>query len=254
MSWLTPFQNLIIRFKIGSGGSSSGGITEELLNSKLAAFYTATETKILNLVNSKLATYVTQTAFNELETKVETNTTNISNLEAKVNKITTGSGAKLSHIRGTINTIDNLPKTFQNFTYVSTISTGKIKLEDDTIINIDTLNKYIISFDYSFDTIGIATPELAGEGNGWFVKLATDSQYLSLGDSSNNLLEVLYLTAKTTPTTVTWRIPPYFTVDIILSDTVENITAAINKKSMKLNTIALTEPNVINVTSWKDIG
>lgn len=253
MSWLTPFQNLIIRFKIGSGGSSSGGITEELLNSKLAAFYTTTETKILNLVNSKLATYVTQTAFNELETKVETNTTNISNLEAKVNKITTGSGAKLSHIRGIINTIDNLPKTFQNFTYVSTISTGQIKLEDGTIIDITTLNKYIISFDYSFDTIGIATPELTGDGNGWFVKLANDSQYLSLGDPSNALLEVLYLTTKT-PTTVTWRIPPFFTVDIILSDTVENITAAINKKSMKLNTIALTEPNVINVTSWKDIG
>lgn len=89
MSWLTPFQNLIIRFKIGSGGSSSGGITEELLNSKLAAFYTATETKIFNLVNSKLATYVTQTAFNELETKVETNTTNISNLTTKLESLQT---------------------------------------------------------------------------------------------------------------------------------------------------------------------
>lgn len=252
MSWLTPFQNLIIRFKIGSGGSSSGGITEELLNSKLAAFYTATETKILNLVNSKLATYVTQTAFNELETKVETNTTNISNLEAKVNKITTGSGAKLSQIYGYVPIQSNeIPKSFSNLTYVYTAYPQTIKLNDDaeTIISINDLKKYIISWNCAFEPT--CTPELSGI----FVRNANNSQWFSLGSTSLDGIEVYYLTNDTKPVTVTWNSPPQFIVEMILSDTIENITTAISNKSMKLNMVALKEkPTILNVTSWKDIG
>lgn len=79
MSWITPIKNTFIKFIVkgnGSGGGS-GGIDEETLNAKLAQFYATTETKILNLVNQKLADYVLLTAFNELEAKVNTNTTNI---------------------------------------------------------------------------------------------------------------------------------------------------------------------------------
>lgn len=249
MSWLTPFQNLIIRFKIGSGGSSSGGITEELLNSKLAAFYTATETKILNLVNSKLATYVTQTAFNELETKVETNTTNISNLEAKVNKITTGNGAKLSNLRGYV-TITNPPSTLSNLSMISINNINQIKLENDKIINLNDIQKYIISFEFIFNNTS-DNSHLNGLFFTGFSRLSYSiGMEMDLGE-----LGAVFITTVQEPQYPNWRNNPGFDVSLILSDTLENITTAINKKSMKLNTIALTgESNTINVTSWKDIG
>lgn len=91
MSWITPIKNTFIKFIVkgnGSGGGS-GGIDEETLNAKLAQFYATTETKILNLVNQKLASYVLQPAFNELEAKVNTNTTNIATNTTNISTNTT---------------------------------------------------------------------------------------------------------------------------------------------------------------------
>lgn len=91
MSWITPIKNTFIKFIVkgnGSGGGG-GGIDEETLNAKLAQFYATTETKILNLVNQKLADYVLLTAFNELEAKVNTNTTNIATNTTNISTNTT---------------------------------------------------------------------------------------------------------------------------------------------------------------------
>lgn len=88
MSWITPIKNTFIKFIVkGNGSGGGGGIDEETLNEKLAQFYATTETKILNIVNQKLASYVLQTAFNELEAKVNTNTTNISTNTTDINTL-----------------------------------------------------------------------------------------------------------------------------------------------------------------------
>lgn len=141
MSWLTPFQNLIIRFKVGSGGSGGSGITEEYLNSKLAAFYTATETKLLNLVNSKLDTYVLKTDFTALNTTVTTNTNNIATLTDKVTVLENkGTGDYLYVINATLYIPSNVTGTLQN-PYVKEYVVGgaNSQISYDSGVNIDNL-------------------------------------------------------------------------------------------------------------------
>lgn len=272
MSWLTPFQNLIIRFKIGSGGSSSGGITEELLNSKLAAFYTATETKILNLVNSKLATYVTQTAFNELETKVETNTTNISNLgnnittnTNNINSLTTrvtaleknnnNNGTQLSLITGKVY-LNNLPTTFTSYQQFGTGPITSITLNNGTILSFKNLNKYIVSCEWGFNssTFIDATSnnnDLRTQGIFIYPDYYFSKTALNLENKSISFDLVWINTGGAATRTIKWKnTKPYFDITIILSNSLNNIQSAF---ANSINEIT-SNNSTIEVVSWRNMG
>lgn len=240
MSWLTPFQNLIIRFKVGSGGSGGSGITEEYLNSKLAAFYTATETKLLNLVNSKLDTYVLKTDFTALNTTV-------TQLQEKVNNLPSGDsgGAKLSKIYGYIY-INQPPTTFTNLTWMGATNVSSITIPSSGVIQFADLNKYIISYQYLYNT----KPDSL---NGVFVY----SAHMGWPDLGKKYLAepgVYFLTNQTTAQTVTWKSQPFFEVEIILSDTLENITANTINKKQRANLLKINNENTLNVKSWVNIG
>lgn len=268
MSWLTPFQNLIIRFKIGSGGSSSGGITEELLNSKLAAFYTSTETKILNLVNSKLATYVTQTAFNELETKVETNTTNISNLgnnittnTNNINSLTTrvttleknntGTGTKLSMITGTMEVSGSYTTGQQVLLSYLTIFQSKgfgvIKLPSGGTISANNINKYLIGYDYGFNIDNFI--KSGPSPKGFFIKQNTLPQF-GLINTNIPIFRVVYV-GNDAPQVIMNTSNVYMNVTLILSDTVENITKTLKSANALIN--ETNENNTLEIVSWVNL-
>lgn len=244
MSWLTPFQNLIIRFKVGSGGGSGGGITEEYLNSKLAAFYTATETKLLNIVNSKLDTYVLKTDFTTLNATV-------TQLQEKVNNLPSsgGSGAKLSKITGHIK-INDLPTTLSNLTQLATGYTYDLQLPNGATTTLETLKKYIVSYQAWFETfasdIGV-TGTFIPSGNWSYNNIGENSE---LGD-----LGVIFLTNNTTPQTPKWPAAgARFEITLILTDTIENLNPVIEAANKKANLFTLNNKNTLYVKSWVNIG
>lgn len=166
-----------------------------------------------------------------------------------IQNITIANGTRLSKLYGYVS-FNQVPNSFQNLTYVYTTYPSSIKLTNGNIININDLKKYIISWNYAFEPV--TTPDLTGEGNGWFVKTADNSQFFSLGDSQVNGMEVVYLTNKSSPLSVTWNDTPSFTIEIILSDTLENITNSINKVSNNLY-LAKDSGTILEVTSWKNL-
>lgn len=249
MSWLTPFQNLIIRFKIGSGGSSSGGITEELLNSKLAAFYTATETKILNLVNSKLATYVTQTAFNELETKVET-------LENTVNNLpTTSVTNQLSFIEGSFEVaLKNVTITtgYYIFQTIDTFTTP-----NGTQISFSDIKKYLINKEFVCETWTTTTNgDIDTVDISWVTSQQPGANYIGVGDSfgSNGMCVVAIMTPTTPQVSLGEKGKIIISFRYLLSNTMEEILKRpSNFKAITLNTIKNNGVNA-KIIRWIDLG
>lgn len=238
MSWLTPFQNLIIRFKLGSGGNTGGGITEDYLNSKLAAFYTATETKLLNLLNQQLTNYVLKTNFNELSDKV-------TELENTINNLPNSptNGVKLSHITGTIN-VGNTPTTLSNLSHIASLDIKAITLPTGAIIQLSSLRKYIITWNFA-----IELP--SSSYNGYFINLPSQQSF-ALGQQGLSICETIFLTSNTTPQNITWyNGKAKFGIDIILSNTIEEITNTISQQPM---TISENTENTIQVIKWENIG
>lgn len=241
MSWITPIKNTFIKFivKGKNDSGSGGGIDEDALNAKLAQFYVTTETKILNLVNQQLSNYVLKTNFNALETKV-------TQLQEKVNNLPSGSGARLSYLTGTVYIV-NIPTTLQNFDFLTTGDVSTLMLKNGTTIDVTSINKYIISYQHRF-------VNTASNINGYFVPLGMD--FNNVGETSRlNYMNTLFLTQKAGTQTPNWTTyKPYFEISIILSDTLENITAnAINKKQ-KATLLKINNENTLNVTSWDNIG